>query len=92
MNKDYNVDGEGWFLLDEMIDEMYKLKNKDGDGICGLNEIVGLVCGEEFVGKYDKEDLEYVKEVMSEFFRINVGFDMERECMWIESEVDGDGE
>ena len=89
MNKDYNVDGEGWFLLDEMIDEMY---DKDGDGICGLNEVVELVCGKEFVGNYDEEDLEYVKEVMREFYRINVGFDMYRECMYIESEVDGDGE
>ena len=89
MNKDYDVNGEDWFLLDEMIDEMY---DKDGDGICGLNEIVGLVCGEKFVGNYDEEDLEYVKEVMREFFRINVGFDMYRECMWIESEVGEDEE
>ena len=71
-------------LLDEIISEMMD----GGDGLCGIDEIVSVICGKKFYGKYDEEDLEYVKEVMSEFRGLIVEFDLENECMYIEGEVE----
>ena len=76
MNKIYN--DFNYELVDKVVGEMLD----DGDGGCGLNEIVGLVCGEEYYNNYDKEDLDYVEEVMNWLFRIKVEFDLDNECMW----------
>ena len=83
--KNYIMDSE---LVNEIVEEMYE----GGDGICGIDEIVRAVCGDEFYGKWDKEELEYVKEVMREFCRINVEFNEDESFMSIESEVDEDEE
>ena len=38
-----------------------------------------------FYDKYDSEDLEYVKEVMREFCRVNVEFNLENEDVYLVS-------
>jgi hypothetical protein len=81
-NMDVDMDVE---LVDEIVNEMY-----DGEMMCGIDEIVGAVCGNEFYGKWSDEELRYVKEVMKEYCQINVEFDLENELMIIESEVDGE--
>jgi hypothetical protein len=75
-------------LLDEIISEMYD----GGDGICGIDEIVSVICGNEFYGNWDSEDLEYVKEVMREFRGVIVEFNEDESFMSIEGEVDEDEE
>lgn len=82
-NKNYNGlnSEEDVKLLDNIISGMY---DEDGDGICGISEICSVICGEKFYGRYDDEDLKYVKEVMEEFRGIKVGFDRDWEHMYIE--------
>jgi len=84
--KKYNglICEEDFKLFDEMIELML---DEEGDGECGLNEIVSVICGEEFYGDYDEEDLKYVKEVIFKFKGIEVGFNLEYESMFVE-EVD----
>lgn len=73
-------------LLNEMVGEMC---DEYGDG---LSELVSVICGKEFYNKYDSEDLEYVKEVMREFCRVNVEFNLENEDVYLVSFVDEDEE
>ena len=70
-------------VLNEMIEGLY-----EGDGMCGIDEICGVICGKEYYGNWDDKDLEYVKEVMREFRGILVGFDLENEVMFMEGEVE----
>lgn len=70
--------------FNELIECLYD----GGDGMCGINEVCGVVCGKSFYGNWDDKDLEYVKEVMEVFGRIKVGFDLENEVMFLEGEVD----
>lgn len=74
-----NVEG-----VNEIIDEMYE----SNEMMCGIDEIVRMVCGKGYYGNWGKEELDYVEEVMEEFGRIYVSFDLENEVMNIEGEVD----
>lgn len=76
-------------LLNEMVDE---LCNEYGDGLIGLSELVSVICGKGFYDKYDSEDLEYVKEVMREFCKVNVEFNLENEDVYLVSFVGEDEE
>ena len=86
MNNNYNglSDDSDVKLLDEIIDCLFD----DDDGLCGISEICSVICGKDYYDKWCEEDLEYVKEVMREFRGINVGFNLENECMYVESIVD----
>ncbi len=75
-------------LVNEMVNEMYY----SGEGMCGLSEIVSVVCGKEYYSNYGKEELDYVKEVMEESCMIYVEFDEENEVMTLQGEVDDDTE
>lgn len=76
-------------LLNEMVGEMC---DEYGDGLIGLSELVSVICGKEFYNKYDSEDLEYVKEVMREFCKVNVEFNLENEDVYLVSFVGEDEE
>lgn len=67
-------------IVDELCDERF-------EGEVGLSEVCGLICGEGFYEDWDEEDLEYVKEVMEELCKLKVGFNLERECMYVIEEV-----
>lgn len=70
--------------LDELIDCLYD----GGDGEVGIDEIVKVVCGKKFYGKWDEEDLEYVKELMREMRGIEVDFNLDNESMYVIGEVE----
>ena len=70
--------------LDELIDCLYD----GGDGEVGIDEIVKVVCGKKFYGKWDEEDLEYVKELMREMRGIEVDFNLYNESMYVIGEVE----
>lgn len=81
INKNYIFDAEG---VNEIVNEMFE----SNEYMCGLNEIVRKVCGNEFYGNYDEDDLKYVEEVMREFCNIKVSFDLENEVMNYEGDVE----
>lgn len=82
MNKTYkDIDN---IKLNLIIDEMF-----DNDEGCGISEIVGVICGDEFYDSYDNKDLDYVKEVMRDFCYIEVDFNLENEEMYVVKVLDG---
>ena len=86
-----NYDGLGNDEEVELLNEMCgELCDEYGDGLIGLSELVSVICGKKFYVEYDDEDLEYVKEVMREFCKVNVEFDLENECVYLVSVVDED--
>ena len=79
-NKNYEMNEE---KVNELMNEMYY-----GEGQCGIDEVVSYVCGKEFYGNWDDEELKYVEEVMREFCYVKVSFDLDYEVMNIDGEVE----
>ena len=72
-NKDYDFD---YVNVNKIVEEMWE-NSED----CGLSEIVRVCCGDEYYSNYNREELDYVKEVMRDFCKIEVCFDLENEVM-----------
>ena len=72
-NKNYDFDYVG---VNKIVEEMWE-NSED----CGLSEIVRVCCGDEYYSNYNREELDYVKEVMRDFCKIEVCFDLENEVM-----------
>jgi len=73
-NKDYIFDYVG---VNKIVEEMYK----DSEFSCGLSEVVRVCCGNKYYSDYGKKELDYVEEVMRDFCKIEVDFDLENEEM-----------
>jgi hypothetical protein len=86
MKKEYDL-----FDNEELNEMVECLCDDEGDGVCGIDEMVGVVCGREFYGNYGEEELKYVKEVLREYCKVKVGFNLENEEMYVVS-VEGDEE
>jgi len=75
-NKDYIFNSVG---VNKIVEEMYR----DSEFSCGLSEVVRVCCGNKYYSDYGKKELDYVKEVMRDFCKIEVDFDLENEVMMV---------